>query len=89
MNILSVSGLRIRNTSLYRYQRQIGKMFDPETAQAYREMVDIRQEAVYSRNAISEEQKDKLIAFKDQIWKRVYTNGSFFQKFQLKYIYYL
>ena len=31
MNILSAAGLKIRNTSLYRYEKQITKMFDEET----------------------------------------------------------
>lgn len=89
MNILSVSGLRIRNVSLYRYEKQICHMFDEETKAAYREIVDIRQEALYSNHEISMEQKEKLVQFKDKVWNRIYKNGSWIQKLQLKYIYFL
>ena len=61
MNILGVSGLRVRNTSLYRYEKQIGKMFDEDTKAAYREIVNIRQEAVYSLHDLTEEQRDVCI----------------------------
>lgn len=89
MNILAVSGLRIRNVSLYRYKKQIGKMFDEETQEAYQEIVDIRQEAVYSMHTVTEAQKEKLVQFKNRVWERVYKNGSWIQRFQLKYIYFL
>lgn len=89
MNILAAAGLRIRNTSLYRYEKQISKMFDEETAAEYHRIVDIRQEAVYSRNTITPEQKDEMMAFKEAVWKRIYTNGTLIQKLQLKYIYFL
>ena len=89
MNILAAAGLNIRNTSLYRYEKQIAKMFDEETAAEYHRIVDIRQEAVYSSNAITSEQKAEMMAFKETIWKRIYTNGTVIQKLQLKYIYFL
>ena len=89
MNILAAAGLNIRNTSLYRYEKQIAKMFDEETAAEYHRIVDIRQEAVYSSNEITSEQKAEMMAFKEAIWKRIYTNGTVIQKLQLKYIYFL
>lgn len=89
MNILAAAGLNIRNTSLYRYEKQIAKMFDEETAAEYHRIVDIRQEAVYSSNEITSEQKTEMMAFKETIWKRIYTNGTVIQKLQLKYIYFL
>ena len=89
MNILSAAGLKIRNTSLYRYEKQVAKMFDEETAKEYHRIVDIRQEAVYSRNDLSEEQKQEMMEFKEKIWKRIYANGTWIQKMQLKYIYFL
>ena len=64
-------------------------MFDEETKVAYREIVDIRQEALYSNHEISMEQKEKLVQFKDKVWNRIYKNGSWIQKLQLKYIYFL
>lgn len=89
MNILSAAGLKIRNTSLYRYEKQITKMFDEETGKEYHRIVDIRQEAVYSRNSLTEEQKQEMMEFKEKIWKRIYANGTWIQKMQLKYIYFL
>lgn len=89
MNILAAAGLNIRNTSLYRYEKQIAKMFDEETAAEYHHIVDIRQEAVYSSNEMTPEQKAQMMAFKEKIWKRIYTNGTLIQKLQLKYIYFL
>ena len=89
MNILGVSGLRVRNTSLYRYEKQIGKMFDEDTKAAYREIVNIRQEAVYSLHDLTEEQRDVLVKFKNEVWERVYKNGSRIQRLQLKYVYFL
>ena len=89
MDILAAAGLNIRNTSLYRYEKQIAKMFDEETAAEYHRIVDIRQEAVYSSNEITSEQKAEMMAFKETIWKRIYTNGTLIQKLQLKYIYFL
>ena len=83
MNILAAAGLNIRNTSLYRYEKQIAKMFDEETAAEYHRIVDIRQEAVYSSNEITSEQKAEMMAFKENIWKRIYTNGTVIQKLQL------
>lgn len=89
MNILSAAGMRIGNTSLYRYEKQIKNMFDEETAMEYRRVVDIRQEAVYSQNPLSQEQKEEMMEFKEKVWKRIYTNGTWIQKMQLKYIYFL
>ena len=89
MNILSAAGLKIRNTSLYRYEKQITKMFDEGTGKEYHRIVDIRQEAVYSRNSLTEEQKQEMMEFKEKIWKRIYANGTWIQKMQLKYIYFL
>ena len=89
MNLLSVAGLRIRNISLFRYERNIREMFDGETAEEYRAVVAIRQEAVYSGNEITEEQRDIVERFKDKIWRRVFAGGGFFQRMQLKYIYFL
>lgn len=89
MNICSAAGLKIRNTSLYRYEKQIGKMFDEETAKRYHHVVDIRQMAVYSEHELTTEQRDEIAAFKDTIWKRIYSNGTLMQKLQLKFIYFL
>ncbi len=89
MNIFSAAGLRIRNTSLYRYEKQISRMFDEDTASAYHHVVDIRQQAVYSRNTLTKEQRDELMQFKNTIWQRIYDHGSLLQKLQLKFIYFL
>ena len=89
MNLLSVAGLSIRNTSLYKYQKPLSQMFDEYTGKEYREIVQIRQEAVYSEHEMTEEQKKALEAFKNKIWNRVYKHGNLIQKFQLKYIYFL
>lgn len=89
MNILSVAGLNIRNTSLYNYKKPLVHMFDEITGTEYEEIVHIRQEAVYSEHEIEEEQRAKMETFKNKIWNRVYKKGSLIQKFQLKYIYFL
>lgn len=89
MNILAVAGLQIRNTSLYRYGVPIGKMFDEDVRCKYEKVVAIRQEAVYSEHEITEEQRLVLVEFKDLIWKRVYEESGWVQKFQMKYIYFL
>lgn len=89
MNILSVAGLEIHNVSLYRYEKSIGRMFDEETALEYHAVVGIRQEAVYSSNEITEEHRLQAEEFKNKIWNRVYRSGTTFQKFQLKFIYFL
>ena len=64
-------------------------MFYEETGKEYHRIVDIRQEAVYSRNSLTEEQKQEMMEFKEKIWKRIYANGTWIQKMQLKYIYFL
>ena len=64
-------------------------MFDEETAWEYHEVVKVRQEAVYSDHAITEDQWYEMEQFKDKIWNRIYTGGDLIQKFQLKYIYFL
>lgn len=89
MNILSVAGLSIENTSLYAYQDSMEQMFDQDVRDKYVRVVQIRQEAVYSTHEISEEQRKEILDFKDLIWKRVYNGSNWVQKFQLKYIYYL
>ena len=89
MNLFSVAGLKIRNTSLYRYEKPIRKMFDEDIAKKYRCVVDIRQEAVYSGHESTEEQWQESKAFEEEIWERIYTNGSKLQRMQLKYIYFL
>lgn len=89
MNILSVAGLDIRNTSLYDYREPVGDMFDGEIAAEYEEIVRIRQEAVYSEHEITEEQREIQESFKNKIWIRIYKNGNIIQKFRLKYIYFL
>lgn len=89
MNILAVSGLKIRNISLYKYARQIEKMLDAETAEEYMHITDLRQEAVYSAHTLSEADREALIKFKNKIWKHAYENGSRSGRFRLKYIYFL
>lgn len=89
MNLMSVAGLKIRNTSLYRYEKAIEKMFDREMAEEYIDVVAVRQEAVYSGHEITEEQWSLMRRFKEKIWNRIYSQGSILQKFQLKYIYFL
>ena len=89
MNLLSVAGLKIRNTSLYRYEKNINRMFDEEIGRQYHEVVSVRQEAVYSAHTITEEQWKSMKDFKDKVWDQIYINGDFIQKFQLKYIYFL
>lgn len=89
MNICAVSGMRIRNGSLYRYEKTMERTFGPELRDAYHEAVDIRQEAVYSTHTMTEEQKDKVRAFQEMVWKRVYEEGSLLERLRLKYIYYL
>lgn len=89
MNICAVSGMRIRNGSLYRYEKTMERTFGPELGAAYHEAVEIRQEAVYSTHTMTEEQKDKVRAFQEMIWKRVYEEGSLLERLRLKYIYYL
>ena len=89
MNILAVAGLRIRNTSLYRYGPQIGEMFGEKAAARYEQVVDIRQKAVYSTHEISDEERAAVRRFRDAVWRHVYENGSALQKFQMKYIYFL
>lgn len=89
MNILAVAGLPIRNISLYRYGPRLEKMFDEETGKRFLKTVDIRQEAVYSLHEITEDQRAYLDSFKDEIWNRVYRGSGWFQRFQLKYIYFL
>lgn len=89
MNLLSVGGLPIRNISLYRYRRPVRELFGEELSEAYRAAADIRQEAVYSAHEITEEQKRRMEEFKDTLWERVYKDGGLFQRFQLKYIYFL
>ena len=89
MNILSVAGLKVQNRSLYSYAKAVEKLFDPQTADAYRAVVAVRQKAVYSEQEISEEERQLLAAFKDQLWNRIYTEGRLIQRLQLKYIYFL
>ena len=89
MNLLSVGGLPIRNISLYRYRKPVRELFGEELSEAYREAADIRQEAVYSAHEVTEEQKRRMEEFKDTLWERVYKDGGLFQRFQLKYIYFL
>ncbi len=50
---------------------------------------DIRQEAVYSEKHRNRRQKQEMMEFKEKIWKRIYANGTWIQKMQLKYIYFL
>lgn len=89
MNILSVAGIYISNDSLFSYGKEVGELFDAETAQEYCSVVEIRQEAVYSLNEMTEEQKQLVEAFKNKMWDRIYGKGNIIQKFQLKYIYFL
>ena len=89
MNILSVAGLKIQNTSLYSYESQMGQMFDEEIRKEYEEIVSIRQEAVYSTHEITREQKRKVLKFKNKIWHRIYEHSGWLWKLQLKFIYFL
>lgn len=89
MNILSVAGVKIRNTSLYQYEKGIRGMFDEKTGEEYREVVRIRQEAVYSAHTMQEEQWRTMVQFKCKVWDRIYEGGDLIQRFQLKYIYFL
>lgn len=89
MNLLAVSGMKIRNTSLYRYGKPIGRVFGEEMAQEFEEVVDIRQEAVYSQHPIEEEKRKKVKAFEEKIWQGVYEEGTLLQRLKLKFVYYL
>lgn len=89
MNILSAAGMKIQNISLYGYGPQMERMFDRETRKAYEEVVFIRQKAVYSGHEITEEEKQKVLTFKNQIWHRIYEHSGWLWKLQLKFIYFL
>lgn len=89
MNILAVFGLKVRNASLYRYGSQIESLFDEEMKTEYTKVVDIRQEAVYSSHSITKEQRDFVMEFKNKIWKKVYKEAGWLERFQLKFIYFL
>ena len=89
MNILAVFGLKVRNASLYRYGSQIESLFDEEMKTEYTKVVDIRQEAVYSSHIITKEQRDFVMEFKNKVWKKVYKEAGWLERFQLKFIYFL
>ena len=89
MNILAVTGLPIRNISLYRYGSYLEKMYDEDVRKQYGEVVAIFQEAIYSNHEVTEEQRKIIVDFKDCIWQRVYEDAGLIQKLQLKYIYFL
>lgn len=89
MNLLAVFGLKVRNASLYRYGSQIEALFDKEMKTQYDQVVDIRQEAVYSSHKVTKEQRDVVWNFKNEVWEKVYQEAGWFEKFQLKFIYFL
>lgn len=89
MNLLAVFGLKVRNASLYRYGSQIEALFDKEMKTQYDQVVDIRQEAVYSSHKVTKEQRDAVWNFKNEVWEKVYQEAGWFEKFQLKFIYFL
>lgn len=89
MNILAVSGLHISNVSLYSYEEQVKVMFDEGLAGEYLQAVESRQKAVYSNNEVRKEEQEQLTRLKDELWKRVFENGSLSQKLMLKYVFYL
>ena len=89
MNLFSVAGLEIRNTSLYRYRKPLKELFGRELALEYERAVTVRQKAVYSMHEITEDDRELLEKLKNEVWNRIYRNGSRIQRFQLKYIYFL
>ena len=89
MNLFSVAGLEIRNTSLYRYRKPLKELFGRELALEYERAVTVRQKAVYSMHEITEADRELLEKLKNEVWNRIYRNGSRIQRFQLKYIYFL
>ena len=89
MNILSVTGLKIKNVSLFRYEKPLRKVFGDDLAEDYAASAAIRQEAVYSDHVMSDEARKVVADFREDVWNRVYTMGGFVERFQLKYIYFL
>ena len=89
MNILSVTGLKIKNVSLFKYEKPLRKVFGDDLAEDYAASAAIRQEAVYSDHVMSDEARQVVSDFREDVWNRVYSMGGFVERFQLKYIYFL
>lgn len=89
MNLLAVSGMPIRNISLYHYAEMIGRIFGADVRRQYEDAVTIRQMAVYSRHEITEEQRKQMLQFEECIWEHIRRESGWIQRFRLKYIYFL
>lgn len=84
-DVLVAAGLTPQNRSAQEESDWLEEDLRPE----FRAVVDIWQEAKFSDNPMTEAQRRRAIALKDQVWERVWSQSGWLKKLQLKYLYFL
>ena len=78
-----------RKASPYQREEILAAGISQECAQAYREVVDIRQEAVYSTHLMTEDQRERVRRFKDRLVREVWQKSSFAERLMYRFRYFL
>ena len=64
-------------------------LLDEDLREMYLRAVAVRQEAVFSRNEMTEEQRGAVLSLKDAMWDRLWKNAGALKKLQIKFMYFL
>lgn len=78
-----------RKVSPYERETYLQKGISPECAEAYREVADIRQEAVYSDHEMTEVQRERVMRFKDRLIKEILSTSSLSERILYRVRYFL
>lgn len=78
-----------RSTSPYQRERFLQKGISPECAAAYEEVVDIRQEAVYSTHPMEERQRERVSRFLNRLIREIREHSSIGERILYRLRYFL
>lgn len=85
IDILSANNIPLNQ----RPAKEYADFLDDDLKEPYCAVVDIWQEAVFSKNEITREQLNCVVSLKDELWERLWKKAGLFKKIQIKFMYFL
>ena len=85
MDVLLAQGLPLRNCPPSEYAGEI----DADLRQEYLAAAALWQEAKFSGHPMTEEQRQRILALKDEVWARAWSKAGLLQRLRLKYVLFL
>lgn len=85
MDVLLAQGLPLRNCPPGEYAEEV----DADLRQEYLAAAALWQEAKFSGHTMTEEQRRRILALKDEVWARAWSKAGPLQRLRLKYVLFL